>query len=95
MAINIELDDIRDKADSFRDESDNQETLISDCDSLLSEIMEVWEGEAAKAFEAQWEELKPSLQSAVELLESIGTQLDGVADTMEETDAQLADSMGV
>lgn len=95
MAISLELDDIRDHASSFRDESSEQEELIGRCDSLLSEMEGTWDGSASEAFQAQWLELKPSLEAAVELLESIGEQLDGVADTMEETDEALASSMGV
>lgn len=93
MAIGVDLDEIRTSADSYREESGNVEEVISACDALNDEMADFWEGSAATAFLEQWEELKPSLEAAVELLDGVGTQLDGVADTMEETDEALASSM--
>ena len=93
MAINVELDELRNQADEFDNESGEQQELISRCDTLVEGLDEMWEGSAKDAFQEQWEGLKPTLEQAVELLESISKQLNGVADTMENTDEELASSM--
>lgn len=95
MAISIEIDDIKDHADSFKDEAEEQTELIQRCDSLLLEMEDSWQGEAARAFQDQWLELKPKLENASELLETIGDQLEDVAETMERTDEELANSIGI
>ncbi len=94
MAINVELDDLRDQADEFMTQSEEQQGIIDECDGFVDALDDMWEGSAKDSFVSQWAELKPSLEAAVELLENVSQQLDGVADTMEETDEALASSMG-
>lgn len=94
MAIKVEIDDLRDEAEEFGNKSEEQQTLIDECSSAVEGLADIWEGAAQEAFQSQWDELEPELTKAAELLESIKEQLNAVADTMEETDDELAGQMG-
>lgn len=93
MAIRVELDELRHQADMFGTKSEEQLHLKQECDSLVGELENMWTGAASEAFAQQWHELQPALESAAQLLEDIKMQLHSVADTMEDTDASLANSM--
>lgn len=93
MAIKVELEELRDEADDFGNKAEEQQSLIDECTAAVEGLADIWEGSSQEAFLTQWEGLAPELEKAVELLEQIKEQLNGVADTMEETDEEMASQM--
>ncbi|WOO89902.1 WXG100 family type VII secretion target [Mollicutes bacterium LVI A0078] len=94
MAISVTPDELRDKADEFRTNMDEQKDIISDSKSLLDELVDDgFEGATSQAFIDKFEELEPDLIAAAELLGEIAEALDQAADNFEELDEEMAGSL--
>lgn len=94
MAISVTPDELRDKADEFRTNMDEQKDIISDSKSLLDELVDDgFEGVTSQAFIDKFEELEPDLIAAAELLGEIAEALDQAADNFEELDEEMAGSL--
>lgn len=88
--IRITPDQMRSRAGEYRVEADNVGNVISKMDSLLAALQTEWEGEASRAYEARFNELRPSFVRAQELINEIAQSLDSTAQSLEETDANIA-----
>ncbi len=94
MAISVTPDELRDKADEFRTNMDEQIDIIKDSKSLLDELVDDgFEGSTSDAFIAKFEELEPDLTAAAELLGEIAEALDQAADNFEDLDEEMAGSL--
>lgn len=94
MAISVSPDELRDKADEFRTNMDEQKDIISDSKSLLDELVDDgFEGATSQAFIDKFEELEPDLTAAAELLGEIAEALDQAAENFEELDLDMAGSL--
>lgn len=94
MAIQVSPDELRDKADEFRTNMEEQKDIITDSKSLLDELVDDgFEGETSQAFIDKFEELEPDLTAAAELLGEIADALDQAAENFEELDAEMASSL--
>lgn len=60
----------------------------------LGELSSAFQGQAAEAFNARFEEWNRSATSLVEALQALGQFLNQAAQTVEDTDAQLASGLG-
>ena len=90
--IRITPDQMRSRANEYRVEQDNVGNVNSRMDSLLSALQSEWEGEASRAYDARFQELRPGFVKAQELIGEIAQSLDATAQSLEETDANIASS---
>lgn len=93
MAGNIRItpDTMRQRANEYRTEASKVGDTISTMDRLLSTLESEWEGEASKSYNSRYQsELRPSFQKAREMIEEIAAALDKTAQTLEDTDRQIA-----
>ena len=88
--IRITPDQMRSRANEYRVEADNVGNVISKMDSLLSALQSEWEGESSRAYASRFNELRPSFVKAQYLINEISQSLDTTAQTLEETDANIA-----
>lgn len=88
--IRMTPDTMRTRANEYRTESQNVSDVISKMDSLLNTLLTEWEGSAAEAYAAKFEELRPSFVAARELIDDIALALDKTAEAVETTDSQIA-----
>ncbi|MCD8299914.1 MAG: WXG100 family type VII secretion target [Clostridiales bacterium] len=88
--IRMTPDTMRTRANEYRTESQNVSDVISKMDSLLNTLLTEWEGSAAEAYAAKFEELRPSFAAARELIDDIALALDKTAEAVETTDSQIA-----
>lgn len=94
MAVSVDFEELRSTADDFRTNSDELMDVINDSESLLNNLVDQgFEGATSDAFIAKFEELRPSLEAAAELLEQIGGALDDTAQSFEDMDNDLASSI--
>lgn len=94
MAISVTPDELRDKADEFRTNMEEQTDIIKDSKSLLDELVDDgFEGSTSDAFIAKFDELEPDLIAAAELLGEIADALDQAADNFEDLDEEMAGSL--
>lgn len=64
--------------------------VIQHMDTLLNSLQEEWEGSAAQAYSNRFQELRPSFVKAQDLITEIGQSLDATAQSLEETDSNIA-----
>lgn len=94
MAISVTPDELRDKADEFKTNMDEQLDIIKDSKSLLTELVDDgFEGATSQAFIDKFDELEPDLIAAAELLGEIADALDQAADNFEELDEEMAGAL--
>ncbi|MCA0970750.1 WXG100 family type VII secretion target [Halobacillus litoralis] len=92
MAGNIRLtpDELREFARQYNNESANVQDLIGRLDGMSGQLQEIWEGASSEAFAAQYQELRPSFEKMSTLLAEVSQQLNNSANTLEETDQNIA-----
>ena len=83
--IRITPDQMRERANQYRNEADTVNGVITKMDSLLQMLQSEWEGAASESYAARYQELKPG-----ELIREIAQALDSTAKIVEETDASIA-----
>ena len=88
--IRITPDQMRSRAGEYRNQADAVNSVISKMDSLLSALQGEWEGDASRAYEEKFNELRPGFVSAENLIREIAQSLDSTARSLEETDASIA-----
>lgn len=89
--IRIMPDEMRERATAYRREADTVDGVIKKMDTHLSQLMQAFEGEASKAFNDRYEELKPYFTKAEELIQEMASALDTTARVYEETDGKIAE----
>ena len=88
--IRITPDQMRERANQYRNEADTVNGVIVSMDNLLSALQSEWEGAASESYAARYEELKPGFQKAEELIREIASALDSTASIVETTDSDIA-----
>ena len=88
--IRITPDQMRERANQYRNEAETVNGVIGKMDSLLQALQGEWEGSASESYAARYLELKPGFQKAEALIREIATALDSTARIVEETDSSIA-----
>lgn len=88
--IRITPDQMRERANQYRNEADTVNGVIGKMDSLLQALQGEWEGAASESYAARYLELKPGFEKAEALIREIATALDSTARIVEETDTNIA-----
>ncbi|MGC6768060.1 WXG100 family type VII secretion target [Enterococcus sp. LJL51] len=97
MAGNMKMDfgALEDSAKKYGTGADDIDQVLQNLTSEQQVILGIWEGEAARQFDAQFQELSPKVQQFAELLRDINSQLNESARIMRETDEQLSKVYGL
>ena len=90
--IRLQAPAILAEAKKFRTEGVEFEEAIRRMDNLTQKLTEVWEGEAARAYVAKYEALKPNLEDCRNLIEDIAQALEKVVEMMGEMDRNIANA---
>lgn len=88
--IRMTPDTMRSRANEYRVEAGNVDSVIQKMDSLLNALLEEWEGSASAAYAQKFQELRPSFVAAKDLIDRIAEALDKTAEAVESTDSQIA-----
>ena len=87
-------DELRQQSQNMKGRADAARTEFSQLRSKLEQIQDQFRGSAAQAFDAQYKDWDSSAKQIVEALEGLGDWLNKAAETVEQTDAQLAKGLG-
>lgn len=87
--IRISPDQMRGRAGEYRTQAGCVGDVISKMDSLLKALQSEWEGDASRAYEEKFNELRPGFVKAQDLINDIATALDNTAKSLEDTDAAI------
>lgn len=88
--IRMSPDTMRERALQTDRQAETMQNLISAMESLLNTLKAEWEGEAMKGYEDRYNQIKPVLKNANELLIEIAKNLRATANIVEQTDMQIA-----
>ncbi|KFI45534.1 WXG100 family type VII secretion target [Bifidobacterium bohemicum] len=88
--IRITPEQMRSRAGEYDREASNVGEVISRMDTLLQELQEEWEGASSQAYASRFGELRPSFVQAEQLINDIATSLRNTAQSLEETDQNIA-----
>lgn len=88
--IRISPEQMMERAAQYRAEADVVNGVIGKMDTLLSELMNEWEGAASQSYAERYGELRDGFVSAEELIREIATALESTAKIVEETDSNIA-----
>lgn len=92
--IKLTPEELRTSAVKYTNGSTDIDNVLSILTTEQEAIRENWEGTAFESFDNQFTELKPKIQEFSQLLQDINTQLNSVADTIEQTDQDIAGKIG-
>ena len=88
--IRISPEQMRSRASEVRVEGENFQQVIDKMQNLINVLQDEWEGQASQQFASQFESLKPSFNDMKQLIDDIGSQLDGTANAIEQLDQDIA-----
>ena len=88
--IRISPDQVRNVASQFKQKSSESTTMANQLQSAVNGLEAEWEGMAKQRFYSDFTQWNQQMQKYAELLNSIGSELDRIATTIETTDQQLA-----
>lgn len=92
--IKLTPEELRQSATKYTDGSNQVNDVLSSLQNEQNIISDNWDGQAFDRFEQQFQELVPKVQEFAQLLEEINQQLVSVADTLEQTDQDIASQIG-
>lgn len=88
--IRISPDQMRGRAREYNSQADKVDDVIRQMDRLLRALQGEWEGDASKAYEEKFEQLRPGFVAAEDLIREIADSLEATAQSLEDTDAAIA-----
>ena len=88
--IRITPEQMRTRANEYRNEGEKVQGVIRKMDSLLTALQGEWEGKASEAYAARFREVRPGFDKTKELIDEIAKALDSTARVVEETDNSIA-----
>ncbi|WP_026909343.1 WXG100 family type VII secretion target [Paucisalibacillus globulus] len=88
--IRLNPDELEGYAANYSRKAEDINGTIVELTQLTTNLGDLWEGEAFQAFFDQFEELKPSFLSMVELLQKIDQQLVSTAGALRDADTNVA-----
>ena len=93
--IRISPEQMRSRATEVRNEGKNFQQVIDKMQNLINALRDEWEGQASEQFAIQFDTLKPSFIHMKQLIDDIGSQLDGTANAIERLDQDIAQKFSI
>jgi WXG100 family type VII secretion target len=93
--IRMTPEQMRTRSGEVSNEGDKFQEVINKMQGIINELRHEWDGKASEAFEAQFNQLKPSFNNMRELIDDISKQLRETALAVEELDQKIAGKFGV
>jgi len=88
--ISLSPEQMRQRANQYKTQSEVVESVIKEMDTLLNQLQSEWKGQSSEAYAARFQELRPSFVNAQTLIMEISTALNSTANIMANTDTEIA-----
>lgn len=92
--ILLRADEARGHAQAVKQRAADSQQDMEALRSRLLPLADSFKGRSAEAFDARLEEWQTSAKDLLEALDALGQFLNGAADSIEQTDQQIADQLG-
>ncbi len=93
--IRMTPQELKNRARKYGSSGEQINTMLGELNGLQNQLRSEWEGKAFQQFDAQFEQLRPKVESFRDLLFAIKDQLDHTADAVEQHDLQLSKNFGL
>ena len=94
MAIRVDADTLHSKANEIKNLQSNHDENIARIRTLIQGLGDVFEGQAASAYQNRFASMEPTFTQFSSMLEELATKLDSAATGFTEYDSGLAGSLG-
>lgn len=91
--IRLTVSQIQSTASTFKNDSDEINSILSTLTSEKNKLLAAWEGDSAKAFSDEFENMAPKIRDFSTLVGQVGNQLNKAGRDMQDTDTRLASSL--
>ena len=94
MAIRVDAETLHSKASEIKTLRSSHDENITRVRTLIQGLSDVFEGQAATAYQNKFASMEPTFTQFSEMLEELATKLDGAATGFTEYDSGLAGTLG-
>lgn len=91
--ITITPEELRNSSTNFATKASEIREILQYLRTEVNRLESTWDGAAQDQFFMTYEEMEKNMAQFPEVVDGIGQQLSAVAQTLEETDQALADSL--
>lgn len=88
--VKVSPDYLHEQANKFRSEADNMGLVIDSLDGLMDSLQTMWEGVSANKYVEQYKSNKSHLTDIYDMINTIASNLDTVANKMSEIDLDMS-----
>ena len=92
--IQVTPEELRADGNSFKQYGEEIQAIVAKCDRLKNKLLDEWKGSSSNAFMNQYDQLHPSMENFYKVVGEIGAQVNSIADTVEQTDQDIAAKIG-
>lgn len=85
--INVSPEQVRQVSGQFKQASQESQQIFNNLTTTINNMQGEWEGVAQQRFYQEYDQWKNSMGQFVQMLDSIGTQLEAIATRFETVDA--------
>jgi WXG100 family type VII secretion target len=86
-------EELRARSAEYKQKAEEISTVITGLDSLIARLQDEFEGQAAQAFQQQYQDIRPNFVKGQEMTETLSQQTAQMAQNFEELDQSMASSM--
>lgn len=86
-------DQARSVAGSIKNKGNNAKTLFDQLGKEINAVEGWWQGDSSRAFIEEFNELKPSLDKLVDIVDKISQNLNKIADIKEQSERDIASQL--
>ncbi|MDR2547681.1 MAG: WXG100 family type VII secretion target [Lachnospiraceae bacterium] len=83
-------EELRNRSNEYRQKAEEIGNVIAGLDNLISRLQDEFEGQAAQAFQQQYQDIRPHFVKGQEMTESLSRQTEQMARNFEDLDRQMA-----
>ena len=91
--ISYDTDALKEKSTIIKNNRDELDQALSDCNNIMSDLDQVWQGNASQAYIEAWEEYRGILQETIDMLDAASTNMKNIVEAQEDLDGQIANKI--
>lgn len=92
-ALMLNYEAISQEAANLQTEGDNMNDCITKITNIVNGLPDIWQADTGTKYVEQYNELRPSLEDAVQLIDDMVTQMNQISANFQDTDAGMAGQM--
>lgn len=91
--LSIDYEEMSNAANKLNTEWDTMTACIDKITSVVDSLPDFWQADTATRYMEQFDELKPGLNEAVQLIADMAEQMTQISSNFQETDSGMAGQM--